>query len=194
MRITWFFLLLISFNVCKENETDALIARMIEGEINLGIDAGLKIIKIPIVVGGKIVWIDLPNLVCKSPNYKNHSGFDQPMLCILGFTNSSRRNLGFIVKSKRALKDSLILYTKRYINFMKKSPYHVKRFLKWIKKHIQYGIQCTDVGDNLMKCRTKGGLSIKINMKIWKQIPSFIRDRWSKVNKISLPKKVRFSI
>jgi len=85
------------------------------------------------------------------------------------------------------------MYTKRYINFMKKSPYHVKRFLNWIKKHIQYGIQCTDVGDNVVKCRTKGGLSIKINMKIWKQIPSFIRDRWSKINKIDLPKKVRSS-
>uniref|UniRef100_A0A2S2PT48 Uncharacterized protein n=1 Tax=Schizaphis graminum TaxID=13262 RepID=A0A2S2PT48_SCHGA len=32
---------------------------MIEGGINLGIDAGLKIIKISIFVEGKIVWIDL---------------------------------------------------------------------------------------------------------------------------------------
>jgi len=40
----------------KENETDGLIARMIEGGANLAIDIGLKLIKIPIMLGGKIVW------------------------------------------------------------------------------------------------------------------------------------------
>lgn len=32
-----------------------------------------------------IVWFlskDLPNLGCKSPNYKNHTKFDQTILCI----------------------------------------------------------------------------------------------------------------
>lgn len=40
----------------KENETDALIARIIEGGANLAIDVSLKLIKIPTMVGGKIAW------------------------------------------------------------------------------------------------------------------------------------------
>lgn len=66
---------------------------------------------------------------------------------------------------------------------MKKSPHNVKIFLKWIKEHIKYGIKCTDFGVHMMKCRTKGGLNIKINMDVWKQIPSFIKNRWTKINK-----------
>ncbi|XP_060879072.1 uncharacterized protein LOC132951284 [Metopolophium dirhodum] len=51
-----FALSAVVFYLTQENETDALIARMIEGGANLAIDIGLKLIKIPIMVGGKIAW------------------------------------------------------------------------------------------------------------------------------------------
>jgi len=47
---------MIYFFFFKDNETDALIARVIEGGIAMGIDAGIKIIKIPMFLGGKLIW------------------------------------------------------------------------------------------------------------------------------------------
>lgn len=40
---------------------------------------------------------DLTNLVCRSPNYNNHSGFDYTSLCILGFTSIRTYSVSHII-------------------------------------------------------------------------------------------------
>lgn len=84
------------------------------------------------------------------------------------------------VKITRSIKDSFVFHTQRFYSFMKKSRGYLKRFLNWVKKHIKYGIQCTEYGLNQMKCRTLGGLTKVISMKNWKRIPPFLRKRWTK--------------
>uniref|UniRef100_A0A2S2PAS6 Uncharacterized protein n=1 Tax=Schizaphis graminum TaxID=13262 RepID=A0A2S2PAS6_SCHGA len=69
--------------------------------------------------------------------------------------------------------------SEEYMDILKNSPECTQTFLTWIKENIQDGIQCTNVGNDPMKCETTSGSNIETNLEVWDQLPSYIRDQWT---------------
>jgi len=79
-------------------------------------------------------------------------------------------------------------------NTLKKSNVNTKNLLMWIKRNIQNGIRCVDVGIDPMKCETKNGSKFETKIQVWNELPSFIRKQWSiTIVGNNLPKGVKFS-
>ncbi|XP_003245040.1 uncharacterized protein LOC100572096 [Acyrthosiphon pisum] len=90
--------------------------------------------------------------------------------------NSSKK--GFIIRTTKRVRDSrFFIKGKRFANVMRRLPSNLKRFMKWLQKHIRYGIKCFHWGINQMRCRTLGGLNTNIKMDSWNKLPNFIKKR-----------------
>ncbi|CAI6344975.1 unnamed protein product [Macrosiphum euphorbiae] len=78
---------------------------------------------------------------------------------------------------------SLMVNARRFWNFAKKCPGHLRRFAVWIWKHIRYGIQCQTI-ENKIRCGTKGAKK-DITEKQWKKIPQALRNLLLKKTPVS---------
>ncbi|CAI6352346.1 unnamed protein product [Macrosiphum euphorbiae] len=88
---------------------------------------------------------------------------------------------GFIIRTTKRIQDSKYFAKgKRFANAIRNLPSNLKRFMKWLQKHIRHGIKCFRWGIDQMKCRTLGGLNIKMKMNSWNKLPTCIQKRWYK--------------